>query len=218
VAIGFTARQEAAATVAAELPAGCASVLIQGDIAVDGAEIVRRAVEGLGGLDALVVTAVPMIVGPIDRVTPSEAQRAFDVMVNGFRDVALAARPHLAERRGAIVAMSSLGSDRTVGFYGALGPAKAALESTVRYLAVAFGRDRIRVNAIAPGMVDDEQHFEDAPEVMALLPETAKRTPLGRRLPVPADIARTIAVLLSEDTAFVTGEILKVDGGYSLAL
>jgi NAD(P)-dependent dehydrogenase (short-subunit alcohol dehydrogenase family) len=218
VAIAFRSRRDAAEAVLAELPAANPKVLIEADIATDGDEIVRQAVEGLGGLDVVVITAVPVITGPIETVTPDEARRALDVMVHGFRDVAFAARPHLAERGGAIVAVSSLGSDRTVGFYGALGPAKAALEATVRYLAVSLGRDRIRVNAVAPGMVDDPEHFEDVPELMTVLPATAKRTPLGRRLPVPADIARTIAALVSDDMAFVTGETLKVDGGYSLSL
>jgi NAD(P)-dependent dehydrogenase (short-subunit alcohol dehydrogenase family) len=218
LALAFSSNRKAADRVAAELPTDCANVLIQGDIAVDGDEIVARTVDQLGGLDAVVVTAVPMITGPIDKVTHADAQRAIDVTVHGFRELALAARPHLAQRSGAIVAVSSLGSDRTVDFYGALGPAKAALEATVRYLAVTLGRDRIRVNAIAPGMVDDAAHKEDAPQVAAVLPATANRTPLGRSLPTPADIARTIAAVLSDDFAFVTGQTIKIDGGHSLPL
>jgi enoyl-[acyl-carrier protein] reductase III len=218
LAIAFSSNQEAAEKVASELPRDCVSVLIQGDIAVDGRSMVARAVAGLGGLDAVVVTAVPMITGPIDKVTPSDAQRALDVTVHGFRELALAASPHLAARRGSVVAVSSLGSDRTVEFYGALGPAKAALEATVRYLAVTLGRDHIRVNAVAPGMVDDAAHIEDAPRIAAVVPATAKRTPLGRALPTPPDIAKTIAALLGEDFAFVTGQTIKIDGGYCLPL
>ncbi|MGH9035426.1 MAG: SDR family oxidoreductase [Acidimicrobiia bacterium] len=217
VALAFATNREGAEKTAADLPSGCTSVLIQCDLATDATGIVAQAVDGLGGLDTVVVTAVPVIVGPIDTVTPEEANRAFDVTVHGFRELALAARPHLAPG-GSIIAVSSLGSDRTAAFYGALGPAKAALEATVRYLAVSLGRDRIRVNGIAPGMIDDPDHVVDAPDVSALLPATAKRTPLGRQLPTPGDIARTIAGLLSDDMAFVTGQILKVDGGYSLPL
>lgn len=218
VAIAFLSDRDAALKVAAELPSDRTSVVIQRDIGTEAAEIVAEAVDGLGGLDAVVVTAVPVIIGPIDRVTRADCDRALDVMVHGFRELALAARPHLAQTGGSIVAVSSLGSQRVSNFYGALGPAKAALEATVRHLAVSVGRDRVRVNAIAPGLIDDPGHLDDAPDVMALRADTAKRTPLGRQLPSPGDIARTIIGLLSDDMAFVTGEVLKVDGGYSLSL
>lgn len=218
MAIGFSSNREAAEEVAAELPRDRVNVLVQGDIAVDGRSIVARTLDHLGGLDAVVVTAVPMITGPIEKVTKADAQRALDVTVHGFRELALAARPHLAQRRGSVLAVSSLGSDRTAGFYGALGPAKAALEATVRYLAVTLGRDNIRVNTVAPGMVDDAAHVEDAPHIAAMLPATAKRTPLGRVLPTPTDVAKSIAALLSDDFAFVTGQTIKIDGGYSLSL
>jgi enoyl-[acyl-carrier-protein] reductase (NADH) len=127
----------------------------------------------------------------------------------------VAARPHLAASGGSAVAVSSLGSWRYAGYYGALGPAKAALESTVRYLAAEFGRDGIRVNGVSPCLVDDLQHVADAPEVAAFMEATARRTPL-RRLATPDDIAGTILALASPACAFVTGEVLKVDGGYSL--
>ena len=218
VALAFASNVAAAEKVAAELPSACSSVLIQCDIGADATVVVERAVAALGGLDSVVVTPAPIIVGPIHKVTAEEARRACDVMVHGFREVVLAARPYLAERQGAVVAVSSAGSERVAGWYGALGPAKAALEATVRYLAVSLGRDLIRVNAVSPGMVDDPAHFADAPEIMDLLPATAKRTPLGQRLPGPADIARTIAALLSDDTSFVTGHVLKIDGGYSLTI
>ena len=218
VGIGFSSNREAAEKLAAELRCDRANVLIQGDIAVDGCGIVAQAVAELGGLDAVVVTAVPMITGPIEKITLADAQRALAVTVHGFRELALAASPHLAARWGSIVAVSSLGSDRTVEFYGALGPAKAALEATVRYLAITLGRHHIRVNAVAPGMVDDVAHIEDAPHIAAVVPAIAKRTPLGRALPTPTDIAKTIAAVLSDDFAFVTGQTIKIDGGYCLPL
>lgn len=218
VGLAFSTNRVGAEKAAAELPPGCASVLVQADLATDASEIVRQTVAGLGGVDVVVVTAVPVITGPIHAVNRDEGHRAMDVMVHGFRELALAAGPHLASGGGSIVVVSSLGSDRVSGFYGALGPAKAALEATVRYLAVSLGRDGIRVNAIAPGLIDDTAHAADAPEVMALLADTARRTPLRRQLPTSDDVARTIIGLLSDDLAFVTGEVLTVDGGYSLVL
>lgn len=178
--------------------------------------MVHKAAQELGGLDSVVVTAVPVITGPLSRASRGELLRAFDVVANGFQEVAVAAQEHVVERAGSIVAISSLGSDRYAGYYGVLGPAKAALEAMVRYLAVEFGPSGVRVNAVSPCLIDDPQHFQDAPDVMRFLEVTARRTPLGRRIATPHDIARVIAALLGPDLAFVTGQTIKVDGGYSL--
>lgn len=219
LALGYLSGADAVGKLAAEL-GDIATVAVQGDVARDGARMVAEAAEGLGGLDNVVVTAVPLITGPISSVTREEADRAMDVQVHGFREVVLAAREHLAGdtggRGGSIVGVSSLGADHYAGYYGALGPAKAALESTVRYLAGELGPQLIRVNAVSPCLIDDPAHVADAPEVAKFLAGAARRTPLGRRLAVPADIARVIAALVGDDLAYVTGQILVVDGGYSL--
>jgi enoyl-[acyl-carrier-protein] reductase (NADH) len=97
------------------------TVPVQGDVARDGARMVAEAAAGLRGLDNIVVTAVPLITGPISAVTREDAERAMDVSVHGFRDVVLAAREHMTGRGGSIVTVSSLGSDRYAGYYGALG-------------------------------------------------------------------------------------------------
>jgi NAD(P)-dependent dehydrogenase (short-subunit alcohol dehydrogenase family) len=216
VAIAYRSGRDAAQRVAAELPTTARGVLVHGDIATDGAQMVDEAAALLGGLDAVLVTAVPVILGKLSDANPDDAARSFDVVVNGFREVAVAAYKHVAETQGSIVAVSSLGAGRYAGYYGALGPAKAALESTVRYLAVEFGRSGVRVNAVSPSLVDDPHHLADAPEVARFLESTAKRTPLNRRLARPDDIARVIASLVSADFACVTGQVVVVDGGYSL--
>lgn len=216
VAIGYQRAAEMAEQVLAELPGDATGVTVRGDVATDGARMVDEAVGALGGLDAVAVTAVPVITGPLSAATRDDAVRSVDVVVNGFRDVAVAAQKHLAERSGSIVAVSSLGAHRYAGYYGVLGPAKAALETTVRYLAVEFGRSGVRVNAVSPCLIDDPQHFADAPDVMRFLEVTAKRTPLNRRLARPADVARTIAALLGPDFGCVTGNVVVIDGAYSL--
>jgi NAD(P)-dependent dehydrogenase (short-subunit alcohol dehydrogenase family) len=216
IAIGYVSDAEAAAKVVADLPASARGVALQGDIATDGARLVTDAVNALGGLNAVVVTAVPVITGPLASAKPADVARCFDVVNHGFREVALAAHPHLAETGGAVVAVSSLGAQRYAGYYGAIGPAKAALETTVRYLAVEFGPSGVRVNAVSPCLIDDPQHFADAPEVMRFVEATARRTPLNRRLAEPGDVARTIAALLGPDFDCVTGQVIVVDGAYSL--
>lgn len=216
VAVGYVSGAEQAAKVLAELPGEAHGVAVQGDIATDGARLVADAVDALGGLDAVVVTAVPVITGPLSKASPGDVARCFDVVNHGFREVALAAGPHLAATGGSIVAVSSLGAQRYAGYYGAIGPAKAALEATVRYLAVEFGPVGVRVNAVSPCLLDDPQHFADAPEVMRFVEATARRTPLNRRLADPSDVARTIAALLGPDFHCVTGQVIVIDGAYSL--
>jgi NAD(P)-dependent dehydrogenase (short-subunit alcohol dehydrogenase family) len=213
LALGYQSRHQAAQKVAAEISAD-STVLVQGDIAEDAARMVAEAAEGLGGLDNLVVTPAPIITGPIGSVTPDDARYAMDVVVHGFREATLAARPFI--RGGSVVAVSSLGSDRYASYYGALGPAKAALENTVCYLAAELGREEIRVNALAPCLIDDPEHFADLPDVAKFLSAVAKRTPLGRRLATPVDIARAVAALVGPDLGFVTGQVIRIDGGYGL--
>jgi NAD(P)-dependent dehydrogenase (short-subunit alcohol dehydrogenase family) len=216
IALAFRSSRETAETVVTELPEGARGFLVQGDIAVDGTRIVDAAAAALGGLDAVVVTAVPVITGRLSDASREDAALSYDVVVNGFREVALAARGYLAATGGNVIATRSLGSNRYASYYGVLGPAKAALESMIRYLAVEFGRDGVRVNAVSPCLIDDLTHVADAPDVLPFLSATAKRTPLNRRLARPDDIACVIAGLLSSDFNCVTGQVIVVDGGYSL--
>jgi NAD(P)-dependent dehydrogenase (short-subunit alcohol dehydrogenase family) len=215
LALGFVSSVDKTEQLATAL-SPAKTVLVQGDVGSDGARIVAEAAAGLGGLDHVIVTAVPIITGPIGSVTREQAARAMDVGVHGFREVALAAREHLAGTGGCVMAVSSLGAHQYASYYGALGPAKAALESTVRYLAAELGPELIRVNAVSPCLIDDPEHFDNAPDVAKFLAAAARRTPLGRRLAVPADVARAIAGLLGPDFGYLTGQTVVLDGGYSL--
>lgn len=210
-----TDTEQAEETAAAAAALGSTPTLVQGDLAQDGARIAAEAVAALGGLDLLVVTAVPVITGPVASVTHEEFRRAMDVVVWGAQQVIVAARPSLAHSAGSVVLVSSLGAESYARYYGALGPAKAALEALVRYLAAEFGPDGVRVNAVSPCLIDDPRHQADAPQVATFLEATARRTPL-RRLATPDDVAGVIVALASPDCSFVTGEVLRVDGGYSV--
>jgi NAD(P)-dependent dehydrogenase (short-subunit alcohol dehydrogenase family) len=216
VALAYRSNQELAqdsAKAAAGL--GSSPILIQGDVSRDAPRIVGEAAAGLGGLDLVVVTAVPIIVGSVAGVTYDEFRTAMDVVVWGTQQTVLSARPYLAATGGSAVVVGSLGSEYYARYYGALGPAKAALDGLVRYLAAELGPEGLRVNGVSPCLVDDPGSDHDAPEVAAFLQTTARRTPL-RRLATPDDVAGTILALASPACSFVTGEVLRVDGGYSL--
>ena len=119
------------------------------------------------------------------------------------------ARPMMKRRGGAIVNMSSV-----VGVHGNAGQtnyaaSKAGLIGLTKALAKELGSRGIRVNAIAPGYI--------ATELTEVLPEAARdailaATPLGR-LGDPADVARAVRFLVSDAAAFITGDVLAVDGG-----
>jgi enoyl-[acyl-carrier protein] reductase III len=113
----------------------------------------------------------------------------------------------------AIVAISSLGSQRVLDNYVLVGTSKAALESIVRYLGVELAPRGIHVNAVSAGVVETEalEWFPNKDEMLA----TVHRTPAGR-LVAPDDVAAAVSFLCSPDAAMMCGQTLVVDGGFSL--
>ena len=112
---------------------------------------------------------------------------------------------------GSLITLSFLGAEKVVDHYNVMGPVKAALESSVRYLAHELGPKRIRVNAISAGAVETRaasgiEHFDE------LLNETRKKSPLRRTVDA-CEVGRTALVLASDYAAAVTGETVHVDAG-----
>lgn len=93
---------------------------------------------------------------------------------------------------GSIVAISSLGSQRVLPNYGAMGPAKSALESTVKYLAVELARHQIRINAVSGGIIKTDSIYR-FPGATDWLEEVVKKTPAGR-IGMPDDIANAVSM------------------------
>lgn len=215
-AIGYIHDREAAEKTAAQAgELGARSVLVQGDVAEDAERLVGEAAGALGGLDFLVSTAAPEILGPMRAITNDEFRRSLEVTAWGFQQASLATAVAFGSAGGSAVAVSSLGARTYAKFYGALGPAKAALETTVRYLAVELGPARVRVNAVAPGLIDDGKVSPDAGDLARFRQAAVRRTPLGR-LPTPEDVANVVAALISEECSMITGQTVVVDGGYSV--
>jgi enoyl-[acyl-carrier protein] reductase III len=115
---------------------------------------------------------------------------------------------------GRVVAVSSTGAGRVVPMYVGSGLAKAALESAVRYLAVELAPHGIAVNAVATTKLDKGPGTAGGPEA-AVLAAIAARTPGGRGT-TPADVADAVALLCTDEAAWVQGQVLTVDGGLSL--
>lgn len=115
---------------------------------------------------------------------------------------------------GTIVNISSLGSQRVLPYYTAVGVSKAALEALTRYLAVELAPKGIRVNAVAGGVVETEalEHFPNREEMVA---EAVGKTPAGRMV-TPEDVAGVVMFLCTPAASMIRGQVLVVDGGYSL--
>jgi enoyl-[acyl-carrier protein] reductase III len=115
---------------------------------------------------------------------------------------------------GRIVGLSSLGSRFYVPQYAALGAAKAAIESLARYLAVEYAPDGINVNVVCGGFVNTDS-MRMIPNYSEVVETLVQRTPAGR-LGQPDDLASVVAFLCSEESDWIRGQTLVVDGGFSL--
>jgi enoyl-[acyl-carrier protein] reductase I len=120
----------------------------------------------------------------------------------------------LMESGGSVVTMTYYGSQKAVPGYNVMGVAKAALEATVRYLAVDLGPSGVRVNAISAGAVNTlaargVAHFRD------LMRITAERSPLKRTVE-PDEVGRATLFLASDLAAGITGDTMYVDAGFNI--
>jgi len=218
VAIGFFRNREAAEKTVAEIEeAGRRAVAVRAHVGDPDkvAEMVDAVSSELGAPTIVVCNAASGVLRPLEQMDLKGWQWSMDVNARALLVLAQRARDGMIARGGgAIVALSSLGSERALPAYGAVGASKAALESLVRQLAVEWARDGIRVNAVSAGVVDTEalKHFPNREELLAA---AAARTPAGRMV-TPDDVASAVSFLCSEDAWMVRGETLHVDGGYSL--
>ena len=138
---------------------------------------------------------------------------AMDVSCHSLIRLAKAAEPLMMEG-GAILTMSYLGAEKVVANYNLMGPVKAALESSVRYLAAELGPKGIRVNALSPGPVMTRaasglSHFDE------LLRKAAAESPL-RRAATIEEIGEVAAFLVSARARLITGQTIYADGGFSI--
>lgn len=138
---------------------------------------------------------------------------AMDVSCHSFIRLAKAAEP-LMKNGGSLITMSYYGAEKVVKNYNLMGPVKAALETTVRYLAMELGSKKIRVNAISPGPINTRaaSGLADFDELME---KAAQEAPLHQLVPIEA-IGDATAFLVSKQARYITGQVLYVDGGYNI--
>jgi 3-oxoacyl-[acyl-carrier protein] reductase len=221
VVINYASSRAAAEAVAKEAgDLGARALLAQADVADEDAVTVMagRVRSEFGRLDALVNNAGTTIKTPpadLDGLDMGDWDRVFAVNVRGLFQVTRACVPLLRESpHGAIVNLASIAGLRPGPQPFPYAASKAAVANLTRTLAGRLGPEGIRVNAVAPGWMTGEWMQEQLGENYdRLMERRARLTPL-RRCVTPDEVAQTIVSLITSN-AFVTGEIVVIDGGFT---
>ena len=164
-------------------------------------------------IDVLVNSAGIVKDGLLGTMTDDQWQAVIDVNLTGSYNYCRAVvQPMMMRRSGAIVNMSSIGAEFASRGQVNYAASKGGVNGLTRAMAKELASRKIRVNAVAPGMIETGM----SAAVRALAGDQIKKVIPLRRIGQPEDIARVVAFLASDDAGYVTGQILRVDGGLSL--
>ena len=199
----YEKNHEAAEAVARA--AGAAAICC--DVA-DG-EAVKSAFEKIPDVDILICNAGICHYGLMSMMSQEQWDRIFAVNVGGVYHCVNAAMPHfLRKQAGSIVTVASMWGRVGASCEAAYSATKGAVIALTKALAKELGPSGIRVNCVAPGVIETDMCASVDPEIMA---EMAEDTPLGRN-GTPEDVAKAMEYLANAE--FITGHVLNVDGGY----
>jgi NAD(P)-dependent dehydrogenase (short-subunit alcohol dehydrogenase family) len=193
---------------------------VPGDVDTENAEIIGAVVEAVqadsGQLGALVNNAGMVRRQALDTVAADQLDLVYRVNLRAPILLSQAALPHLRVAGGSIVNISSIAALSPFMGGGLYSASKAGLASFTQQAAVEWGPSGVRVNAIAPGMIRSGLS-EDIWQDPELVERRRRLVPLGR-IGDPEDIGRVVSFLVSDAAAFVTGQLISVDGGFTQVL
>jgi enoyl-[acyl-carrier protein] reductase III len=218
IVINYLRKQSAAEETARAIEAlGRKALVVKADVG-DPDDIDKLFAEietQFGALDFLVNNAASGYIRPVMEQKVKGWDWTMNINARAALFTAQKAAPLMQKRGGgAIVNVSSIGNGRTLPDYVVIGASKGALEAVTRYCAVEFSPLNIVVNAVSPGIIDTDvmQFFKDSDTMLKL---ARQRTPAGR-LVEPQDVANVVAFLCSPDAAMVRGQVVFIDGGWSI--
>ena len=215
VVVNYSSSKAEAERVVAEIAAkGGKAAAIQGDVAKPG-EVTRlfdETKKAFGRLDVLVNNAGVYKFVPLEQITAEEYRRQFDINVLGTLLATKEAAKHFGPDGGSVINLSSVVSQNAIPTASIYSATKAAVDSITRVLAAELGPRKIRVNAIAPGVVETEGTHTAGMIGSDFEKAAVATTPLGR-IGQPDDIARVAVFLASSDSGWITGERLLTSGG-----
>jgi 3-oxoacyl-[acyl-carrier protein] reductase len=219
VAIADIDSEGAHRTAAALTSRGAQAIAVPCDVAdenqVDAA--VAAAIEKFGGIDILINNAGRHLMKynqPFGALSRSDVRGLFDVNVIGVINCTLACRDSMRKRGGGVV----LNISSAAGFLSGTpyGVSKLAVRGLTVSFASELAGERIRVNGIAPGLTNTESALADLPQ--SLVEDFVEDLQLVHRLCTTDDIVSAMLYLCSDEASFITGETLKVSGGYPLTI
>jgi 3-oxoacyl-[acyl-carrier protein] reductase len=214
VCVNYAHSRQAAEDVVQQIRTmGRRAVAVQADVADSAAvnAMVQTAEAELGPVSLLVNNAGISGMGLFQDVTDEMWDRYMAVNLTGARNAIRAVLPHmLHEKAGCIINISSIWGLRGASCEVAYSCTKAALIGLTRSLALELGPSHIRVNCVAPGVINTDMVQSLGQET---LDDLASQTPLGR-LGTAEDVAHAVAFFASEKASFITGQILTADGGF----
>lgn len=217
VAINFMRNTEAAEHTANEVRAlGVSCILLRKNLfRTENVVAVFKEYEAQWGpLHYFVSNAALGVLRPVTGFPEKGWDLAMDVNAKAYLFGASEAARLMNGHKGKIVAISSIGSQFVLPGYAAIGASKAAIETLTRYLAYELAPQNIYVNAVAGGPVATDA-LKSFPNYEQVVEFTRQRSPF-KRMGTPEEIAKAVLWLLSDDSDWVTGQTLIVDGGLSL--
>jgi 3-oxoacyl-[acyl-carrier protein] reductase len=218
VVVNYARAKEDAEKVSGEIQSsGGRSIIVQADVSkqADVDRLFAETKKAFGKVDVLVNNAGIYEFAPIEQVTEESYRRMFDLNVLGTVLSTQAALKTMNGDGGSIINVSSVVSLTPAPTGSIYSATKGAVDVITRTLALELGPRKIRVNSLSPGLVETEGTRAAGTSEGEFKSYALSRTPLGR-VGSPDDIAKVAVFLASDDSAWITGEVLPVGGGARL--